>query len=83
MVADRILRELGRPFLLDNLEVYSTGSIGIALSSSGYEKPENVLRDADTAMYRAKTRGKAQYAIFDREMHALAVAVLKMENDLR
>ena len=83
MVADRILRELGRLFLLDKLEVYTTGSIGIALSSSGYKAPENVLRDADTAMYRAKTRGKAQYAIFDREMHALAVAVLKMENDLR
>ncbi len=82
-VADRIKGDLTQPFNLDGHEVYTTASIGIALSTTGYEQPENVLRDADTAMYRAKENGKARHELFDQVMHARAVALLKLENDLR
>jgi diguanylate cyclase (GGDEF)-like protein len=82
-VAEQVQNELMRPFNLNGHEVYTTTSIGITLSTLGYEHPENVLRDADTAMYRAKENGKARYEIFDTVMHARAVALLKLENDLR
>jgi diguanylate cyclase (GGDEF)-like protein/PAS domain S-box-containing protein len=83
-VAHRIHRELALPFNLGGHEVFTSASLGITLSSrGGYEHPEEVLRDADTAMYRAKASGKARHAVFDREMHANAVAVLALENDLR
>ena len=82
-IAERINEELGRPFDLQGHEVYSSASIGIALSTTGYERPEEVLRDADTAMYRAKSLGKAQHAIFDHEMHRRAVQLLSLETDLR
>ncbi|HLE62104.1 MAG TPA: EAL domain-containing protein, partial [Pyrinomonadaceae bacterium] len=64
-------------------EIFATTSIGIALSTTGYNNPEDLLRDADTAMYRAKARGRACYEIFDKFMHARAVALLQLENDLR
>ncbi|HKZ78041.1 MAG TPA: bifunctional diguanylate cyclase/phosphodiesterase [Pyrinomonadaceae bacterium] len=64
-------------------EIFATTSVGIALSSTGYSNPEDILRDADTAMYRAKARGRACYEIFDKFMHARAVALLQLENDLR
>ncbi|HEX5761265.1 MAG TPA: EAL domain-containing protein [Thermoanaerobaculia bacterium] len=83
-VAQRINRELSRPFTVQGHEIFVTTSLGITLSSSAvYERPEDVLRDADTAMYRAKAAGKDRHAIFDREMHAHAVALLQLENDLR
>ncbi len=83
LVADRIQRAFSVPFVLQEHEVFTSASLGIALSETGYDRPEEVLRDADIAMYRAKSNGKAQYAVFDREMHARAVAVLTLENDLR
>lgn len=83
LVADRIQRALAVPFDLDGHEVFTSASLGIALSETGYDRPEDVVRDADIAMYRAKSNGKAQYAVFDRNMHARAVAVLTLENDLR
>ncbi len=83
LVAERILRKFSIPYDLEGHEVFTSASIGIALSTTGYDRPENVLRDADTAMYRAKSNGKGQSAVFDRQMHAHAVAVLKLENDLR
>jgi diguanylate cyclase (GGDEF)-like protein len=82
-VAERVQEELMRPFHLGGHEVYTAASIGITLSTHGYEDPENVLRDADTAMYRAKEKGKARYELFDAEMHADALARLRLENDLR
>ena len=82
-IAERIQRELMQPFNLGGHEVYTTASIGITLSSTNYEQPEHVLRDADTAMYRAKENGKARHELFDTVMHAHAVALLKLENDLR
>ena len=82
-VAERIQLEISQPYTIGGQEVFTTASIGIALSSSGYEKPEHLLRDADLAMYRAKSLGKARYEVFDREMHALSMAQLELENDLR
>lgn len=85
-VAERIRESLMQPFDLSGHEVYTTTSIGIALSSTHsthYEQPENLLRDADTAMYRAKENGKARYELFDTVMHARAVSLLNLENDLR
>ncbi len=83
LVADRIQRAFSIPFDLQGQEVFTSASLGIASSESGYDRPEDVLRDADIAMYRAKGNGKAQYAVFDRRMHARAVALLKLETDLR
>jgi len=82
-IADRIHVELDAPFDLAGREVFTSASIGIALSRSGYEEPEAVLRDADLAMYRAKGRGGATYEVFDLGMHASAVARLELETDLR
>ncbi len=82
-VAQRIHDELTQPFVLDKNSAFGTASIGIALSSSGYDRPEDILRDADTAMYRAKENGKARYEVFDHGMHARAVSRLQLESDLR
>jgi diguanylate cyclase (GGDEF)-like protein len=82
-MARRIYEKLQGPFNLSGHEVFTTTSIGIAMSSTGYDHPEAMLRDADTAMYRAKAQGKACYEVFDKGMHARAVYLLQMENDLR
>jgi diguanylate cyclase (GGDEF)-like protein len=82
-VAQRIQDELTQPFVLDKNSAFASSSIGIALSSSGYDRPEDILRDADTAMYRAKENGKARYEVFDHGMHARAVSRLQLESDLR
>jgi diguanylate cyclase (GGDEF)-like protein/PAS domain S-box-containing protein len=82
-VAERIQSSLKIAIKLENQEVVSTASIGIAMSQTGYEKAEDVLRDADTAMYRAKSEGRARHEVFDSAMHARAVSLLKIENELR
>lgn len=82
-VAEKIQQELLRPFELGGHEAYTSASIGIALSSAGYDQPDYILRDADTAMYRAKDAGKACYELFDLEMHSRAVIRMRLENDLR
>jgi diguanylate cyclase (GGDEF)-like protein len=82
-VAERIQQELSTPFTLSGREVFTTVSLGIAPSATGYERAEDILRDADTAMYRAKSAGKARYEIFDRAMHARAINLLQMETDMR
>ncbi|MDQ3908701.1 MAG: EAL domain-containing protein, partial [Acidobacteriota bacterium] len=82
-VADRVLSEIAQPFQLGGHEVFTAASIGIALSTSGYTNEEEVLRDADTVMYRAKAQGAARYEVFDQRMHARVVSQLKLENDLR
>ena len=82
-VAQRIQEKLTAPFELDKNSAFTTASIGIALSSTGYDRPEDILRDADTAMYRAKENGKARYEMFDTGMHANAVSRLRLESDLR
>ncbi|HEX6185168.1 MAG TPA: diguanylate cyclase, partial [Pyrinomonadaceae bacterium] len=80
-VAERVQKELSVPFTLSGREVFTTVSMGIAPSSTGYERAEDILRDADTAMYRAKSMGKARYEIFDKAMHARAINLLQMETD--
>jgi len=82
-VAERILRELHLPFTLQGQEIFTSASIGIALSITGYDRPDDLLRDADIAMYRAKAMGKARYEVFDTAMHARAVSQLQLETDLR
>jgi diguanylate cyclase (GGDEF)-like protein/PAS domain S-box-containing protein len=82
-VAERVQKELSLPFTLSGREVFTTVSMGIAPSSTGYERAEDILRDADTAMYRAKSLGKARYEIFDKAMHARAINLLQMETDMR
>jgi diguanylate cyclase (GGDEF)-like protein/PAS domain S-box-containing protein len=82
-VAERIQTELKEAFVFEGHEVFTSASIGIALSTAGHERPEYFLRDADTAMYRAKARGKARYEMFDEAMHTRAVAQLRLETDLR
>ena len=82
-VAQRIQEQLACPFTLENYEVYTGASIGIALSTIGYQNSEEVLRDADAAMYRAKRLGRGSYTIFDPEMQASAMERLKLEKDLR
>ncbi|MCA1591083.1 MAG: EAL domain-containing protein [Acidobacteria bacterium] len=82
-VAERIQNELSTPFTLSGREVFTTVSMGIAPSTTGYERAEDILRDADTAMYRAKSLGKARYEIFDKAMHARAINLLQLETDMR
>jgi diguanylate cyclase (GGDEF)-like protein len=82
-VAGRLQRELAQAFNLGGHEVFTTVSIGIALSASGYHRPEDILRDADTAMYRAKQLGKARHEVFDQAMRARAVDRLGLERDMR
>jgi diguanylate cyclase (GGDEF)-like protein len=82
-VAQRIHEELTQPFTLDKNSAFATASIGIALSASGYDRAEDILRDADIAMYRAKENGKARYELVDHAMHARAVSRLQLESDLR
>lgn len=82
-VAERILHGLEAPFLVDGHEVAISGSIGIAVSDTGYERPEDVLKEADIALYRAKSIGRGRYQVFDMAIHAQAVARLELEADIR
>lgn len=82
-LAQRLLQVLGEPFVFDGHRIYSGASIGIVLGRAAYETPEQVLRDADTAMYRAKARGKSAYVVFDEAMHQAARERLRLETDLR
>jgi diguanylate cyclase (GGDEF)-like protein len=82
-VVDRVQRNLAVPYELDGHRVVVTASIGIAASPTGYDDAENVLRDADIAMYQAKSVGRGSSATFDRAMHAGAMSRLETENELR
>jgi len=82
-VARRIQKDLAQPFDLGTREVFISASIGIALSTAGYLRPDDLLHDADSAMYRAKSRGTGRFEMFDRAMHARSLARLQLETDLR
>ena len=82
-VAERVQSSVSTPFKVGGQEIFASASIGIAFSASGYDRPEDLLRDADTAMYRAKSLGSGRTQIFDREMHARALTRLTLETDLR
>ena len=80
--AERIMKELSIPFLIAGKEVFTSASIGIALSNPSYQQPEEIMRDADTAMYQAKSLGKSRYEVFDADMRATVMARLDLETDL-
>lgn len=82
-VAERVQQNLANPFNIDGFEVFTSASIGVIVSDDIIRQPEDFLRDADAAMYRAKEAGKARYEIFDREMHARNLNQLELETDLR
>jgi diguanylate cyclase (GGDEF)-like protein len=82
-VAERIHQKLAAPLMVKSHEVFSSVSIGIAMNSAHYERPEQVLRDADIAMYQAKARGSACHEIFDPKMHANILDRLQLEADMR
>jgi diguanylate cyclase (GGDEF)-like protein/PAS domain S-box-containing protein len=82
-VVERMQHLLKAPFQLNGQEIFANASIGVILSTLGYEKPEDLLRDADTAMYRAKALGRGRYEVFTQEMHEHAVSLLQLETDLR
>ncbi|TVM19356.1 sensor domain-containing diguanylate cyclase [Oceanidesulfovibrio indonesiensis] len=82
-IAKRILNDISAPFHLQGHEVFTSASIGIVLVTEGYERPESILRDADTAMYRAKEHGKSRFKVFNQRMHDEALRTLELETDLR
>ncbi|MES1025992.1 EAL domain-containing protein [Gloeocapsa sp. BRSZ] len=82
-IAERLQAQLTAPFQLENHTIFSSASIGIALSSPSYLEAQDLLRDADIAMYQAKEQGKARYAIFDQEMYQKTLKLLRLESDLR
>ncbi len=82
-VAERIIQQLSLAFNLSRYEVFMNASIGISWGNKDYDRPEYLLRDADTAMYRAKAQGRAKYHVFNPAMHQEAIQLLELENDLR
>ncbi|CAA9423381.1 MAG: diguanylate cyclase/phosphodiesterase (GGDEF & EAL domains) with PAS/PAC sensor(s) [uncultured Pyrinomonadaceae bacterium] len=82
-VAERIQDSLKNSFDLNGHEIFISASIGIALSASGHKRAEDMVRDADIAMYRAKAKGKARYEIFDQAMHQHASKQLRLETEMR
>jgi diguanylate cyclase (GGDEF)-like protein/PAS domain S-box-containing protein len=82
-IAFRIQDKLNAPFSIGGREVFTSASIGIAFGRSQYNNPDEIMRDADTAMYHAKSRGKARHELFDADMHARELDRLGLENDLR
>lgn len=82
-VSERIQAELAAPFTVNGQEVVISASVGIASSATTHTRAEDLLRDADIAMYRAKRAGRAQIEVFDTGMHATAVKRLRLETDLR
>ena len=83
VVAERLMQSLKAPFELDGVTLTASASIGITFSSFGYASADAVLRDADTAMYKAKGEGKARWALFDASLHTAVADRLRLEGDLR
>lgn len=82
-IAERVNQDLEKPFDLCGHEIFATACMGIALSTVNAESPEVMLRDADTAMHRAKSKGRGLHEVFQASMHTRAVELLKLEGDLR
>ena len=82
-ITDKIQREFTAPFTVSKREIFLNFSIGIVLGTAEYDQPENILRNADLAMYQAKALGKGQYQVYNRQMHQRAVERLQLETDLR
>jgi diguanylate cyclase (GGDEF)-like protein/PAS domain S-box-containing protein len=82
-IAFRIQETLSTPFSIGGREVFTSASIGIAFGRAQYNNPDEIMRDADTAMYHAKSRGKARHELFDADMHARELDRVGFETDLR
>jgi diguanylate cyclase (GGDEF)-like protein/PAS domain S-box-containing protein len=82
-VAERVQQELKRPFMVSGKEVFAPASFGVVANTKDYDQAENIIRDADSAMYHAKEKGKAQFKIFDKKLHEKAMHLLQRETDLR
>ena len=82
-LTERLQNALQKPVLLGEMEVTMSASIGITFSTIGYQTSDQIIRDADIAMYKAKSKGKAQYALFDSSLHEHVAAQLKLEGELR
>ncbi len=82
-VASRIIHAVEKPYIVDNNTLYSSASIGIALSSGHYVDSDEMLRDADTAMYQAKSMGRGRYVFFDESMRENLIALMTLEQELR
>lgn len=82
-VASRVIDSVSEPFILDNKEMYSGASIGIAHLDVTYQKAEEVVRDADAAMYQAKQQGRGRFVIFDKSMRERLLEELELENEFR
>ena len=83
LVADRIISAFDAPIRILGKELFTSVSIGIAIVDGRYRNPEELLRDADVAMYRAKAKGRKRYDLFDEGLHEVALKALDLENDLR
>ena len=82
-VAERLQKELKRPFIVSGKEVFAPASFGVMANTKDYDHAENIIRDADSAMYHAKEKGKAQFKVFDKKLHEKAIHLLQRETDLR
>jgi diguanylate cyclase (GGDEF)-like protein len=82
-IAERIHESTAEPFVIEGQNVHTTVSIGIVLGDHRYSQPEEVLRDADAALYSAKNAGRARSAVFNEEMHSKALDRLRLDNELR
>jgi diguanylate cyclase (GGDEF)-like protein/PAS domain S-box-containing protein len=80
--AEELQKTINDPIVLNGSAVRLSTSVGIAMSTANYDKPQEILIDADKAMYRAKAQGRARHEVYDRELHAQAVAQLKLRSDL-
>jgi diguanylate cyclase (GGDEF)-like protein/PAS domain S-box-containing protein len=83
VLAERLLASLAEPFEVEGQSITASASVGITFSAFDYARAEDVLRDADTAMYKAKSAGKARYAVFDSSLHAAVSRRLRLEGELR
>jgi diguanylate cyclase (GGDEF)-like protein/PAS domain S-box-containing protein len=82
-VAERLRSALQEPFFVDGQEVFTSASVGIAVSTTGYERPDQILQDAAIALHRAKAEGASRCELFDSAMRDRAIARLQLETDLR
>ncbi len=82
-VAERLQQALKRPFMVNNKEVFASASFGVVPNTKDYDLPEDIMRDADAAMYHAKEQGRAQFKVFDKKLHEKAQHLLQRETDLR
>ena len=83
IVAERLQQALKRPFMVNNKEVFAPASFGVVPNTRDYDLPEDIMRDADAAMYHAKEKGRAQFKVFDKKLHQKAQHLLQRETDLR